>query len=167
MLGLESKRVRLASDHANWAADFDRERQSILDVLSGQVEHIGSTSIPGVPAKPILDILIGVDDFEAARAFVREMESLGYEFRGEYGIARRHYFVKGTPRTHHVHMVERGSEMWTVTLRFRDALRADTTLAAEYAERKSALAGQHAENREAYQAAKDRVVEELLTRIVR
>jgi GrpB-like predicted nucleotidyltransferase (UPF0157 family) len=94
------------------------------------------------------------------------MESLGYEFRGEFGIVGRHYFVRGKPRSHHVHMVERTSEMWAITIKFRDALRADAELAREYAERKSVLAAIHAEDRDAYQAAKDRVVEELLARLV-
>jgi GrpB-like predicted nucleotidyltransferase (UPF0157 family) len=132
--------------------------------LNVDIEHVGSTSIPGVPAKPILDILIGVDDFEAAMAYVPRMESLGYEFRGENGIPRRHYFVKGKPRTHHVHMVERNGELYTITLGFRDALRAAPHLAQEYAERKSVLATQHANDRSAYQAAKDLVVEKLLLR---
>lgn len=170
VLGLFSGQVRLARDHGAWAAAFEDEAARIVAVLGDgavAIEHVGSTSMAGVPAKPILDLLIGVEDFEAARVCVAPMESLGYVFRGEYGITRRHYFVKsadaaGRLRTHHVHMVELGSEMWTVTLRFRDRLRAHADLAAEYGRAKLDLARIHADDRAAYQREKDKVVERLL-----
>lgn len=101
----------LGREHAAWAEEFAREREDILRVLARHatvVEHVGSTAVPGMPAKPILDILVGVPNFEKARVCVGPMESLGYEYRGENGIPGRHYFVKGKPRTHHVHMHEVG-----------------------------------------------------------
>ena len=110
-LGLDAGRLALAQEHQAWAGEFVRERQRIPRVLPTHVtvvEHVGSTAVPSVPAKPILDILVGVRSFKRARACIEAMESLGYEYRGEYGIPRRHYFVKGNPRTHHVHMLEVG-----------------------------------------------------------
>jgi GrpB-like predicted nucleotidyltransferase (UPF0157 family) len=68
-----------------------------------EVQHVGSTAIPGVSAKPVLDVLVGVAGFDEA---VCALRPLGYCYRGEHGIPRRHYFVKGDPRTHHLHMVE-------------------------------------------------------------
>ena len=157
----------LASEHAAWAAAFLRERELLLGALGDAVvavEHVGSTSVPGVPAKPILDVLIGVVSFEAAVVCVEPMVRLGYEYRGEYGIARRHYFVKGSPRTHHVHLHEVGGEAFGSLLGFRDALRARPELAREYAEAKVRLAA--GGDRKAYQAAKDEVVEGMLRRLL-
>jgi GrpB-like predicted nucleotidyltransferase (UPF0157 family) len=152
-------------EHPLWADEFLRERQSILKVLSRHatlVEHVGGTAVPGVPAKPILDILVGVPSFEKARVCIGPMESLGYEYRGEYGIPGRHYFVKGDPRTHHVHILEVGGETWGRMIAFRDALLASPDLAREYATAKLRIAAAHSNNRAAYQRAKDRVIERTL-----
>ena len=157
----------LASEHAAWASAFFSERERMLAALGSSIvalEHVGSTAVPGVPAKPILDILIGVVSFELAVVCVEPMQSLGYEYRGEYGIARRHYFVKGAPRTHHVHMLEVDGQAWRSMLGFRDALRAQPELAREYGEAKLALAAA-SRDRAAYQSAKDPVVAGILARI--
>ena len=164
-MGLRSGRVELMVDHAAWAAEFLQERQRILQVLAGHatvIEHVGSTAVPGVPAKPILDILVGVLNFEKARICIKPMEWLGYEYRGEYGIPGRHYFVKGAPRTHHLHMLEVGGERWGSMVALRDALLACPDIAHHYAEAKLRLAAEHRNNRAAYQRAKDRVIEHLL-----
>jgi len=164
-LGLDSDRVVLAREHRVWAAEFLCERQRILNSLSGHaavVEHVGSTAVRGVPAKPILDILIGVASFEKARVCIGPMESLGYEYRGEYGIPGRHYFVKGAPRTHHVHMLEVGGESWGRMIAFRDALLTCPGIANDYADAKLRIAASNSENRAAYQRAKDTVIERIL-----
>ena len=77
---------------------------------------------------------------------------------------RRHYFVKGDPRTHHVHMLEIQSDDWREILRFRDLLRLNPVLAGEYAREKERLVSLHSGNREVYQQEKDKIVESLLTR---
>lgn len=167
VLGLRRGHVSLERAHDAWAAAYEREGAEIAAALGGLmvgIEHVGSTSVPGVPAKPIVDILVGVRDFDEARGSVAPMTDLGYTYRGEDGIPRRHYFVKGDPRTHHVHMVEVRSESWRVTLRFRDSLRRHPHLAREYAREKERLARAHADDREAYQREKDKIVESLLGR---
>jgi hypothetical protein len=90
------------------------------------------------------------------------MIDIGYSYRGENGIPRRHYFVKGDPRTHHVHMIEIASDGWKVTLRFRDLLRTHPDLASEYDREKKRLARVYFDDREAYQREKDKVVESIL-----
>ena len=90
------------------------------------------------------------------------MESIGYRYRGENGIRRRHYFVKGKPRTHHVHIVERNSDNWRQTVHFRDLLRSDRDAANEYALAKRALAERYARDRKAYQREKGRVIGRIL-----
>lgn len=167
VLGLASGHVSLALAHDAWAAAYELERVKIAAVLGEHmigIEHVGSTSIPGVPAKPILDILVGVHGFDEARACVPPMIGIGYNYRGENGIARRHYFVKGDPRTHHVHMVEVQSDDWNVTLRFRDLLRMDPDLANKFAREKERLAHVYSDDREGYQREKGKVVESILGR---
>ena len=165
VLGLATDKVSLLREHDAWALAYEHERATIVAVLGEHlldIQHVGSTSLPNVPAKPILDILIGVRDFDEATACVEPMIAIGYVYRGENGIARRHYFVKGDPRTHHVHMVEIGSDNWREHLRFRDLLRMNPALASEYAREKERLALLHPNNREAYQREKDKVVERIL-----
>lgn len=165
VLGLTSGEVSLARAHDAWAAAYEQERDRIVAALGDYVldiQHVGSTSILNVPAKPILDILIGVRDFDDAAACVGPMIAIGYAYRGENGIPRRHYFVKGEPRTHHIHMVEIGSDMWRDTLRFRHLLRTNPVLASEYAREKERLAQLHSGNRKAYQREKDMFIERFL-----
>lgn len=165
MLGLPAGQVLLCEAHEAWTKEFELEKSRIIDAIGEHVldvQHIGSTAIPGVPAKPVLDILVGVGDFDEAAACVASLEQIGYCYRREYGIPRRHYFVKGDPRTHHMHMVERDSEHWRATVEFRDFLRGHPRAARVYAEAKSALAGTYSRNRGAYQREKDKVVQSLL-----
>jgi GrpB-like predicted nucleotidyltransferase (UPF0157 family) len=167
VLGLAPGKVFLVRAHNDWAAAYERERARIVAALGEHlldIQHVGSTSIPNVPAKPILDIVIGVRDFDEATVCVRPMIAIGYTYRGENGIPRRHYFVKGDPRTHHVHMLEIGSDDWRVILRFRDLLRMNPALASEYASEKERLALLHPGNREAYKREKDVIVESILAR---
>lgn len=127
-----------------------------------EVQHIGSTSIPGMPAKPILDIGVAVANFEEAVRCVPLMERLGYSYKGENGIARRHYFVKGEPRTHHLHMLEVTSAEWKNHLLFRDYLRANLRTARAYADLKQQLATSFADDREAYQNGKENFINTVL-----
>jgi GrpB-like predicted nucleotidyltransferase (UPF0157 family) len=165
MLGLPSGQVQLSRDRPEWRSLFLEEayrlRSSIGDYIL-DIQHIGSTSIPGMSAKPILDIGIAVENFEEAGRCVPPMEELGYTYKGENGIPRRHYFVKGDPRTHHVHMFELESEEWINHLLFRDYLIKDPKTAQEYARLKEELVKRFPTNREAYQAGKDGFIKEVL-----
>lgn len=167
-LGLEKGRVQLATDHGAWSEAFLLERERLLKVIGEDIldlQHVGSTSIPSLPAKPILDIAILVEDFEEAFSTIAPMESLGYQYRGEHGISRRHYFTRGEPRTHQVHMFEQASKDWQDILLFRDTLRAQPALAILYGEKKAALAKMFPEDRNSYQSAKGPIVEEILVAI--
>ncbi|MXY98961.1 MAG: GrpB family protein, partial [Gemmatimonadetes bacterium] len=128
------------------------------------IQHVGSTAIVGMPAKPILDIAIAVDDFEKARVCIAPLASLGYTFKGENGIPRRHYFTKGEPCTHHIHMVEATCEEWAKLILFRDCLRSDRSVAAAYAKMKTSLADRLDGDRVAYQNAKADFIEKVLQR---
>jgi GrpB-like predicted nucleotidyltransferase (UPF0157 family) len=165
VLGLPSGEVWLLDAHKAWAVEFALEKARIINAVSNhilEIQHVGSTAIPGVPAKPVLDILVGVEDFDEASVCVGPLERIGYCYRHEHGIPRRHYFVKGDPRTHHLHMVERDSHHWTTTVTFKEFLARDSESARAYAEAKRSLAAKYSRDREAYQREKDKVVERLL-----
>ena len=165
MIGLERGVVKLVPHTPEWARLFAEEKARLeaaigLHVLD--IQHVGSTSIPGMAAKPIIDIGIAVTDFDEARVCVPSIERLGYTYRGEHGIPRRHYFVKGDPRTHHLHMNEIHGQDWENQVLFRDYLIAHPALTAEYAALKRALAAQHPSDRGAYQDGKDPFIKRVL-----
>jgi GrpB-like predicted nucleotidyltransferase (UPF0157 family) len=153
LIGLERGVVRLAPYTEEWKRLFEDER-SVLRAAIGQyvldIQHVGSTSIPGMVAKPIIDIGIAVASFEEAKVCILPIEQLGYEYRGEHGIPRRHYFIKGDPRTHHVHINEIDSRDWENQVLFRDYLIQRPEFAEEYAALKAELAQRYPTDRDAY-----------------
>lgn len=154
-LGLGRTAVALRPYDDRWAELFEVERARLQTALGSDVlaiEHIGSTSVPGLTAKPILDVGVAVEDFEAAFALVPRLEALGYTFRGEQGVARRHYFVRGPDegRTHHLHMLEQQNPEWRDLLGFRDRLRAQPETVRAYEALKHELAERYPTDRERY-----------------
>ncbi len=136
--------VELVEHDPSWAELFERERDTLAGVFGGQaagIEHIGSTSVPGLCAKPIVDVLVGLRELELSEQQVDAMRGLGYEFLGEYGLAGRLFFRKH-PHTHHVHVVEHGGVHWERQLTFRDALRSDAEERQRYDEFKRRLAAE-------------------------
>ena len=156
-----------------WPALFAQEaeviRQAVGDGLVA-VEHVGSTSIPGLAAKPVIDILVGVTSLAVGVKAVPALEALGYEYRGENGIPGRLYFCKGLVRyrrTHHLHMVETDHEQWTPMLSFRDHLRAHPDDARRYEALKRDLAVQFRDDRRAYTDGKEDFVKAILEKVQR
>jgi GrpB-like predicted nucleotidyltransferase (UPF0157 family) len=125
-----------------WPAQAAEEADRVREALGAlAVEHIGSTAVPGLAAKPVLDLLAGLESLELGRDRLDAMAALGYEYLGEYGLPGRLFFRKGPERrTHHVHAVELGGPQWRRHLAFRDFLRLHPDEAAHYAEAKLALA---------------------------
>jgi len=168
-LGLESKTVRLVPYDARWPELYAAEAERITRVLSDrglalQLEHTGSTAIPGPSAKPILDILAGRDADSDRAALITALESAGYTYRGESGIPGRDFFRRGDPRSYHVHLTERGSQFWRDHLTFRDRLRRDPDAARAYAEIKAELARRFPMDRERYIEGKTDFVLKILRR---
>ncbi len=167
ILGLEQGVVKLAPYTPEWLRYFELEKASLQAVLGDtilDIQHVGSTSIAGMLAKPIIDIAIAVADFEQAKTCVPLVESLGYKYKGEFGIPRRHYFVKGNPRLFHLHMNEVDSCEWQNTLLFRDYLRNHPDVAEEYAQLKQRLARRYPHDREAYLEGKSAFIKDVLTK---
>jgi GrpB-like predicted nucleotidyltransferase (UPF0157 family) len=154
---------------AAWPARFRIECQLIRIALSDihpQIEHIGSTSVPGLAAKPIIDMLVGVRSLNDFERHYDRLSIYGYEYIPEYErvLPDRRFFkrvVRGV-RTHHVHVVEVDGTYWKRYLKFRDSLRGDTWLATRYAELKRRLAARFRFERDAYTNGKTGFVEAVL-----
>jgi GrpB-like predicted nucleotidyltransferase (UPF0157 family) len=155
--------IQLAPSDPGWPARFERERAALEEAIgewvSGGIHHIGSTAVPGLEAKPIIDILVGVPDLETARASFEALAGLDYLY-APYLPEEMHWFCKPHPgrRTHHLHLVPSGSKRYRDELAFRDRLRADPQIASQYAVLKRELAGRYRDDREAYTEAKDSFV---------
>ena len=118
--------------------------------LTLQLEHVGSTAVPGLVAKPVLDILAGYRDRALRPRCIAALSAAGYEHRGEQGIPGREFFRRGQPRAYHVHLAMLGGDFWHDHLAFRDLLRSDSEMRAGYAALKGALAARYPQDREAY-----------------
>ena len=156
-----------------WPGRFEAERSLLEPIVGGAapggIHHVGSTAVPGLAAKPVIDILVGVADLASSRPLIAPLEAVGYLY-APYRADEMHWLCKPSPerRTHHLHLVPVGSERYEAELRFRDALRADPALAADYEALKRGLAERYRDDREAYTDAKAdfirRVVRVLTTR---
>lgn len=165
-LGLADGELKFVEYNPMWADLFLEEKQKLEAVLRDRVldiQHIGSTSIPGMIAKPILDLSIAVDNFETAHNCIEPITSLGYQYLGEYGIARRHYFIKNQPRTHQIHVFEIASWQWQRHLLLRDYLIQYPEKAQAYADLKRKLYQEYKGDRAAYQEGKDEFLTQLET----
>lgn len=147
----------------DWSRQFIKEKQLLTAVLDGQViaiDHIGSTSIPGIYAKPTIDILIAVKDIRVVDEFNPAMQELGYEAKGEFGIPERRFFMKNIDeqRTHNVHIFQIGNSQLARHISFRDYLIVHPIDADKYSELKIKLAKKFADDRDAYQNGKDEFI---------
>ena len=154
-LGLESGTVRIAPYDATWPTLYAAEAarlESVLEArgLSLALEHTGSTAVPGLPAKPVLDILGGLRDDADRPAAIEALVAAGYNHRGEQGIPGRDFFRRGNPRQYHLHLTRLGSEFWTEHRLFRDYLRTHSEARDAYAALKAELAERFPFDREQY-----------------
>ena len=166
-LGLESGTVRVVPYDPDWPRLFALESERLrrhfthgnLPIL---IEHTGSTAIPGLAAKPILDILAGYPEGADVQAYISVLTGADYVHRGEQEIPGREFFRRGNPRAYHVHLTADESSFWGDHLSFRDRLRADNALRDRYAALKRELAALFPRDREAYIRGKESFVREVL-----
>lgn len=162
--------IELVDYRPAWPALFDTERRLLQETLApwlaGPVEHIGSTAVPGLPAKPIVDIMAPVRSLAGSTAAIAAASTLDYLYH-PYKPEQMHWFCKPSPahRTHHLHLVPLGSALWHHRLAFRDALRGNAELTARYAALKRQLALQYRHDREGYTEAKGPFIAEVLARV--
>lgn len=167
MLGLERGTVRLEPHQREWSVLFDSEAarlRSALGDLPLAIEHVGSTAVEGLAAKPVLDILVLVGDEDDARACVEPLEELGYEHRSDDPVPDRYFLAKGPSygRTHYCSVTPRGSDTHRDQVDFRDYLRSHPEVAREYEQLKRELAAEHPDNRRAYTARKAAFINDIL-----
>ena len=162
-----AKSVYLESHDPRWAEEFLSESAAITDMLGASINaihHIGSTAIPGIYAKPIIDMLGVTHDLTRLDKCSSKLQSLKYEGLGEFGIAGRRYFRKNSPsgtRTHHLHVFEDGSPEITRHLAFRDYLTAHASDARDYEALKLRLAADFPHDSRLYTEGKDQLVIEI------
>jgi GrpB-like predicted nucleotidyltransferase (UPF0157 family) len=159
--------VEIVAYDPRWPALFELERpllaQALRPWLTGPIEHVGSTAVPGMPAKPVIDIMAAVETLEVSRDASHPLLQLGYQF-APYRVDVMHWFCKPSfsVRTHHLHLVPFRSPLWNERLRFRDCLRSTPAIANEYATLKHQLAAIHRLDREAYTDAKGPFITRIL-----
>ncbi|MRG86119.1 GrpB family protein [Salinibacillus xinjiangensis] len=157
------RRVEVSAYQPKWKDLFEQEARRLCQLFGSvilDIHHIGSTSVLGLHAKPIIDIMPVVQDIEKVDAFHDDMIQLGYEPKGEFGISGRRYFPKGgEERTHHVHMFQTGSPHIERHLAFRDFLRTHPDVAKQYGWLKTDLAQRYPENMNGYIEGKNDFVQ--------
>ena len=169
-IGLKQGTVRLESYTPAWARRFAAEKRRLARYLTTRgtrVEHIGSTAVPGLAAKPIIDIAIAIPSFKRLPSVTAALERARYTYKGEYGLPGRHFYVRGEPVSFHLHLVEHTSEHWVRWLAFRDYLRANPDDAVQYDRFKQDLAVRFASDRDAYTKAKTPFVNTMLTKALK
>ena len=152
-----------------WQSLFDAESAVLMDAIGhyvADIQHIGSTAVPGLAAKPVIDILVGLRRLLDAQDCILPIEGMEYEYVPEFEdeFPERRYFRKTTngKRTHQIHMVEIGTDFWKRHLAFRDHLRDHPDTANEYGELKKELAKQFENDRKGYTNAKSNFIESVL-----
>lgn len=156
--------IELHTDHDQWAATFEEEGVVLLEALGESVraiEHVGCTAVPELPARPVIDILIGVDALEGVSRHVVAVQQLGYEYRGEAGVSERLLFRKRNGVGVDASVVLHGSELWRRRLTIRDHLRDHPDTAAQFGRQKRRLADQ-VDDIDAFEEAKADQLDDLV-----
>jgi len=164
---MSQARIHVVPYDPSWVARFEEEKALLGNVLApwcrGSIEHVGSTAVPNLCAKPVIDIMVGVTSLAESEPAKDVLRHAGYQY-SEYKTDVMHWFCKPSfaVRTHHLHLIPHQSQLWYDRLRFRDALRTNPALAAEYAALKLELAHQFELDREAYTEAKSPFIARIL-----
>jgi len=157
--------IEVVEYNLDWEVEFIKESKSIYDIMGKEIlkiHHIGSTSIPGIVAKPIIDILVEVRNIENIDLYNESLENRGYIAKGEYGIENRRFFLKGVyNRTHHIHVFETGNSEIKRHTNFRDYMIEHPEDAKQYGELKKELATKFKYDNEGYCNGKDTFIKKI------
>lgn len=161
-----SRKTQIVEYDPNWVKDFEKEAlllHSIFGEVALNIYHIGSTAIPGIKAKPIIDILITTNDITTIDSFDDQMEELGYVVGGEFGLPGRRFYCKvDNEHCHfHVHIYEATDPSVEKYLLFRDYMIAHPTDAKEYESLKTDLATKYPNNRTLYTQSKSEFINQI------
>ena len=167
VVGLKKGTVKLSPYNAGWLKIFEKEKVLLFSTLGDlviDIQHIGSTAIPGMPAKPIVDMMASIPDFQRIEKYIQPLKKLGYEDRGQQGVPDRYIFVKGDEerRTHHLNLTEKDSSFWKEHILFLDYLHTHKEAVDEYAKLKTDLAKNFPDDRNSYTSAKAEFVKKIV-----
>ncbi|EIT86011.1 hypothetical protein A374_09249 [Fictibacillus macauensis ZFHKF-1] len=165
MLGLPKGEVFLVPWTEEWEKEFKKEKEMIEELLGEAVvavHHIGSTAVRGLAAKPIIDIAIEIRQFQEGECCARSLERLGYEYKGTNILPERHYFNKGEPRTHQIHMFKRENSYLHEHLYFREYLRKHDEAREAYEQLKREMAKDAQGDKYKYTDGKSAFIQKIL-----
>lgn len=157
MVGLKRGTVKLVPYRRQWVNSFKQEKKKLFARLGNliiDIQHVGSTAIPGIYAKPIIDMSLGIKNFKDAKKLIKPLDTIGYHFYKKFG--RQILFAKGPDkkRTHYLHVMKYNGAKWKGDLLFRDFLIRRPAQAKDYTRLKQRLAKQYPNDRERYTAGK-------------
>lgn len=165
-IGLKKNKVEVVSYDPIWRNAFILEKYLIEHALNEvpfvSICHIGSTSISGLSAKPIIDILIGLNSNNHFFQAINQLDCIGYNFLPECGDSSRRFLVKGDPCIYHVHLVQYDTDQWRRIVTFRNTLRTNPAIRLQYQRLKIRLAALYHDSRLSYLAAKTRFINQVL-----
>ncbi len=167
MIGLKTDMVKLEPYNYEWRTEFEFEKERLLSILNEfevDVQHVGSTSIEGCLAKPIIDIFVGIESLEYGEQLVPLLVANGYIYEGNGGRPGEHYFKKreNNVTTYHIHMAPNFGQIWRNQILFRDYLKTHPDIMKEYINLKINLSIQFPDDRESYSAGKKDFIEHVI-----
>lgn len=168
-IGLKRGTVKIVAYNPDWVAAFEAEKNNLERVIGeyvSAIEHVGSTAVPKLAAKPIIDMIAAVDDLSIYTQLLETLTEHGYEYMPERVFADRVFFPKGPRenRTHHLSLVIKNSKGWTEPIAFRDYLRCHPIERKKYQALKEKLAEQYPNHRALYTQSKDTLIKEMLAK---
>jgi len=167
IIGLKRKKVKLISYKPAWKKLYKKEEELLHHALSkyvSDIQHVGSTSVPGVKSKPIIDIAVGVKSLKIGKKFIGPLKKMGYEYMGNAGVRGRLFFAKGSRknRTHYLHVEKLNSKNWQNHIIFRNYLRSHKNAIKEYNELKERLAKEFKNDRDQYTSKKEFFIRKII-----
>jgi GrpB-like predicted nucleotidyltransferase (UPF0157 family) len=163
-IGLKRGVVKLVPHNNSWKKLFEKERKNLKNILGKdavEIEHIGSTAIPRISAKPVIDVLVGLSSMKNTNKYVKILEKFGYFYRPKFGHKRQHLtFAKGneSSRTHYIHLVKHRGVIWKRDLGFRNYLQTHPSRAKQYDELKKKLEKKFPNDRRNYTKSKSEFI---------
>ena len=160
--------VILEEYNSSWPEKFKAEKEHLKKIAGkwnfGSIEHVGSTAIPGMVAKPVIDVMFGVKSLDESKPAIEVLVDAGYEY-WPYKTEVMHWFCKPSDafRTHHLHLIPYESPLWLERIEFREILRSNNTVATEYANLKRELSANYKNDREAYTESKWPFIQRVLS----
>ena len=170
-IGLKRGVVKIVGHRTEWAILYNTESAKLKQCLGNitiDIQHVGSTAVPGLISKPIIDIAIAVNSRETIAAVVKRLPDIGYIDKGDQGASGGYLLVKESEpdvRIFHIHIVEINDVQWRNYINFRDCLRRDANTRKEYAQLKRTLAAKFPTDRESYTNGKEQFIRDVLAQI--